>query len=460
MVVEIKNQKGSYSDIGAILFENKQSVNTHFNKIFQVAFGNNIDHEYNNYVSKKEDQYGSDNKTIFEIDDAKVDDKKNIKNDENESDVKDEDNINPEEDRVAEEVMPTVEEMLLEELANDVNVPVNVVAQQGSQVEVVVVATDVSNQKHSKSATTEMHQDGSNKATLIDNSASKKGKHDPKAAASANNQNHVSHNTEPKNNLILDGGQQSSGSEDQQSKSKTNIDFVEISKQNARVEAEAEKTFSESLKVVVPVESKGSKDMVFKSDQPVHMIVSGSTAVDATIKSTGIANIQNEPSTQSIENVERIVKGAKMSMARGNTRVEIRLDPPSLGPLIITMKSSRTGIEVQIIATTSEAKQMLDQNKDILHTALEAQGLQSVKVNVQVSVDINDEHATDQFDQQTDKDKKRDFEENLSAFFNDEQDENNLLLEGQLPVDENSLVAHVQSGNWQALEFGSVDFTV
>jgi len=445
VVVEIKNQKGSYSDIGAILFENKQSVNTHFDEIFQVAFGNNMVHEYDNYVSKKEDQYGSGNKIIFEIDGA---------------DVKDEDNINPEEESVAEELMPTVEEMLLEELANNVNVPVNVVAQQGSQVEVVVVGTDVSNQKHSKSASTEMHPDGSNKAPLIDNGVSKDGKHDSKAAASANNQNHVSNNTEPKNNLILDGGQQSSGSEDQQSKSKTNIDFVEISKQNARVEAETEKTFSESLKVVVPVESKGSQDMVVKSDQPVHTIVSGSTAVDATIKSTGIANIQNEPSTQSIENVERIVKGAKMSVARGNTRVEIRLDPPSLGPLIITMKASRTGIEVQMIASTSEAKQMLDQNKEILHTALEAQGLQSVKVNVQVSVDINDEHATDQFDQQTDKDKDGDFEENLSAFFNDEQDENNPLLEGQLPVDESSLVAHVQSGDWQALEFGSVDFTV
>lgn len=422
MVVEIKNQKGSYSDIGAILFENKQLVNTHFDEIFQVAFGNNMVHEYDNYVSKNKNHYGSGNKTIFEIDNAKFNDKKDIK--------------------------------------NAGNVPVNAIVQQKSQAEVVVVTKDASNQKHSKSPSKEMHPEVYNKRSLINNGASKDGNHDPKTAASTNNQNHVTHNTEPKNNLMLDGGQQTSGSEDQQSKSKTNIDFVEISKQNIRVEAEAEKNFSESLKVVVPVESKGSQHMVVKNDQSVHTIASNSTVVGATIKSTGIANIQNEPSTQSIENVERIVKGAKMSVARGNARVEIRLDPPSLGPLIITMKASRTGIEVQMIASTSEAKQMLDQNKEFLHTALEAQGIKFVKVNVQVSVDINDEHTTDQFDQQADKDKEGNFEENLTTFINDEEDENNPLLEKQSPVDQSSLVNHVQSGNWQALEFGSVDFIV
>jgi len=521
VVVEIKSQEASYTDIGAILFENKQSVNAHFDDIFQVAFGSNIDSKSKNYVSNKTDQYGNEDKKISETDETKIEDKEDIENDEidNEAEnVSGEDSGSAEEESALEDAVSTVEEMLLEELAMDVNVPVGVAVQQDTQVEIVAVQEDDVSQKSSKGNIKELFQDNSNKSGLVANGVKNGGKdgnqnqdvaltgnlneedevkqkgdaalknipneelkiaalktvqknvdthegnNDVKVKGAVNNQNNINLNALDKKNQILDDNQQSSSNDNQHGKAKTNIDLAELSKQNARVEAEVDKTFTEAIKVVAPVENKSVSDMIIKSEQPIHSTVTSATTIDVDSKATGVADIQNKPSMQSVENVERIVKGAKMSMARGNAKVEIRLDPPSLGPLTITMKSSRAGIEVQMVTNTTQAKQMLDQSKEMLHTALEAQGIQSVKVDVQVSVDINDEHSAEQTDQnsgnQADKDKEESFEDNLSQFLNEDSIENDSLLEDALLEEEGDDQFAEQRDDWQALEFGSVDFTV
>lgn len=56
-------------------------------------------------------------------------------------------------------------------------------------------------------------------------------------------------------------------------------------------------------------------------------------------------------STEMQENVDRIVKAARVSMNNGSARIQIRLEPPELGYLRVEIKQSGNGWHLQMQAT-------------------------------------------------------------------------------------------------------------
>ncbi|MCH7554682.1 MAG: hypothetical protein IIC08_01580 [Proteobacteria bacterium] len=70
-----------------------------------------------------------------------------------------------------------------------------------------------------------------------------------------------------------------------------------------------------------------------------------------------LAEVQVERAQrQEIESsVERVVKAAKVTLARGSSRIQIQLDPPELGRLLVDIRRSATGIHLELHASTVKA---------------------------------------------------------------------------------------------------------
>jgi flagellar hook-length control protein FliK len=167
-------------------------------------------------------------------------------------------------------------------------------------------------------------------------------------------------------------------------------------------------------------------------------------------------------------NVDRVVKAAKAVVARGSSTIQLRLDPPDLGTLRIEMRHDSSGLTMQLQATNARAHQLLQQNAGELRAALEASGIQTNKIDIQLRLDLqNDDnssgqggynyHASDQGGS------------GQSGFSGSEQNyygsgegqsEYSYSPDLSLHQEEASSVELAGVGQWQELEFGSVDIQV
>lgn len=103
---------------------------------------------------------------------------------------------------------------------------------------------------------------------------------------------------------------------------------------------------------------------------------------------------EQSATTQSRENVNRVVKAAQAVLSRGSSMIQIRLDPPELGHLRISIRQLQSGMQVQLQATNVRALQMIDQSSGELRAALEGQGIQATKIDVQLRSELRNDQST------------------------------------------------------------------
>ena len=166
------------------------------------------------------------------------------------------------------------------------------------------------------------------------------------------------------------------------------------------------------------------------------------------------------------ENSERIVRAARVAISRGSARIEIRLEPPELGSLRIEIKQNAAGLTLELQAGNSRAQQLLQRNVSQLHQMLEANGLPTSQINVQLRSELQDgqlldqdqggEAFADQSEERSSASEDAQSEDHASARYGaDYQDDETQDSAGDLL--ENGVAA---PGGWRELQFTSVDVSV
>jgi len=119
-------------------------------------------------------------------------------------------------------------------------------------------------------------------------------------------------------------------------------------------------------------------------------------------KNISVENVLNPPKIETPnnldmqENVDRIVKTARIALSRNNSVVQLRLDPPELGTLKIEIKQNASGLNLQIQAGNLRAQQLLQQNANELRTALDNSGIQTNQIEIQLKLDLRNDPSADQ----------------------------------------------------------------
>jgi flagellar hook-length control protein FliK len=167
-------------------------------------------------------------------------------------------------------------------------------------------------------------------------------------------------------------------------------------------------------------------------------------------------------------NVDRVVKAAKAVVTRGSSTIQLRLDPPDLGTLRIEMKHDSSGLTMQLQATNARAHQLLQQNAGELRAALEASGIQTNKIDIQLRLDLhNDDNSSGQgesnyYASDQNGSGQSNFSENEQGYYRggENQSEYSYSPDLSLHQEEVSSVELAGVGQWQELEFGNVDIQV
>lgn len=105
----------------------------------------------------------------------------------------------------------------------------------------------------------------------------------------------------------------------------------------------------------------------------------------------GISKTEAAEPVNMQENIDRIVKTARTMVGRNQSVVQIRLDPPELGALRIEIRSDSNGVMMQLQATNARSQQLLQQHVNELRTALEARGIQTHQIDIQLRLDLKND---------------------------------------------------------------------
>jgi len=192
------------------------------------------------------------------------------------------------------------------------------------------------------------------------------------------------------------------------------------------------------------------------------------------------ANIQDvlgvEKAADSIDmqqNVDRVVKAARAIVNRGASTIQLRLEPPDLGNLRIEIKHGANGLSLQLQATNHRAHQLLQQSSGELRAALEAQGFQTNRIDVQLRLDLRNDQASQQdqgrFDHQNDQGFHEQFQQShdqQSHRDDDGVDYNKFsvatdsMTEATESFSEPAEPVGSAQGKWQEMKFGKLDLKV
>lgn len=134
--------------------------------------------------------------------------------------------------------------------------------------------------------------------------------------------------------------------------------------------------------------------------QPLNA-VKGTTDQKADVLNQIIRTDRSAPSgadssAEARENVDRVVRAARAAVARGASRIQIRLEPPELGALRIDIRHNANGLQLQLQATSSRAQQLLQQNSSELRASLDSQGLGNVQIDVQLRPELRGDNTGQQ----------------------------------------------------------------
>jgi len=167
-------------------------------------------------------------------------------------------------------------------------------------------------------------------------------------------------------------------------------------------------------------------------------------------------------------NVDRVVKAARAVVARGSSTIQLRLDPPDLGTLRIEMKHDSSGLTMQLQATNSRAHQLLQQNAGELRAALEASGIQTNKIDIQLRLDLqNDDNSSGRgganyYASDQGGSGQSGYSGSEQNYYGNREGQSEYSYSPDLLAqqEEASSVELAGVGQWQELEFGRVDVQV
>jgi flagellar hook-length control protein FliK len=168
-----------------------------------------------------------------------------------------------------------------------------------------------------------------------------------------------------------------------------------------------------------PGQTNGPTNIVHQAKPPFdpgvaqHPTVNGSTtpvpdiSTDAAIQTTGArpvgaqsaaatgqtaspGSITGSPMThldqpQADQVMARALRGMRGAINQNGGNVTLRLNPPELGSLRISLQMNNGVVQAQFHASNSTVAQLLDQNMSSLRVALEAQGLRVEQLQTQTS---------------------------------------------------------------------------
>ena len=143
-------------------------------------------------------------------------------------------------------------------------------------------------------------------------------------------------------------------------------------------------------------QNQGRHDVTLTAKSPITASVEKNSDLQNLPEMKSFGQVQTSDAVDMQENVDRIVRAARTVQARGSTRIQIRLEPPELGFLRIEIKHSSNGLNLQLQATNPKAQQILQQNSHELRAALESQGLQPRQIEIQLRLDLRNEHTPNQ----------------------------------------------------------------
>ena len=231
----------------------------------------------------------------------------------------------------------------------------------------------------------------------------------------------------------------------------------------------------ESVEVTAtnPDTSKKREFEFTKQNQGQHnLTVTAKTKTSVSVENR--ADLQNLPemkSPESIrtsdavdrqENVDRIVRAARTAQARGASRIQIRLEPPELGTLRIEIKQTSNGLNMQLQATNLKAQQILQQTSNELRAALEAQGLQPRQIDIQLRLDLRNDHTPNQ--QQNHNPSSQSGSQGQSQNQEQQDFHSEPFLLGQdwqrEPKSEQADSQSTPAPKWQSLDFNALDVRV
>jgi flagellar hook-length control protein FliK len=116
--------------------------------------------------------------------------------------------------------------------------------------------------------------------------------------------------------------------------------------------------------------------------------ISGSTSTSASRETTGSSRANLTPYQES-KLVQRVLRGIEQ-LGNGGGQVRIRLHPPELGTLQMTLKFEATQVTAQFEVENRVARDALLGNSQVLKDRLKEQGLEVQKFEVEVRSDVND----------------------------------------------------------------------
>lgn len=116
--------------------------------------------------------------------------------------------------------------------------------------------------------------------------------------------------------------------------------------------------------------------------------ISGSTSTTASRETTGSSRANLTP-YQEAKLVQRVLRGIEQ-LGNGGGQVRIRLHPPELGTLQMTLKFEATQVTAQFEVENRVARDALLGNSQVLKDRLKEQGLEVQKFEVEVRSDVDD----------------------------------------------------------------------
>jgi flagellar hook-length control protein FliK len=170
------------------------------------------------------------------------------------------------------------------------------------------------------------------------------------------------------------------------------------------------------------------------------------------------------------ENIDRVVKAARAAVNQHTSRIQIRLEPPELGLLRIEIKQNASGLHVQLQATNAKAHQLLQQNTAELRSALEANGIHTRQIDIQLRLDLRNDHnshaqqdAPDSPDRQASEQPEQDYSQQDHR--HDQQDNEPasdfMELNSNIETDtaqKDSIES--ETNPWQQMDFTTVDLKI
>jgi len=171
-------------------------------------------------------------------------------------------------------------------------------------------------------------------------------------------------------------------------------------RQQRLTEAAASKTNLAATEAAQPVAPAGSNPLPAKGKSAsqgeallaaVRAGAGGKGQAEAIDHLLGGTKAEHTAASDAQQNVDRVVKAAQAAVSRGQSRVQIRLEPPELGYLRIEIRQTADGLHLQLQATSERTQQLLQQNRQDLHAALEASGLQPRQIDIQLRLDLRNE---------------------------------------------------------------------